>query len=401
MNILVLTSVYKDPTLGEADKSTDIMNSFVHSWIEQGNKVLVIHNVHRYPELVHRIPEKIRRKLAAKIGFQIPGIEAVNEKHYTDEDADVWKLPILKLIPHGEPSGIVVKKQIKKIRNILDTNGFMPDVIVGHWASPQMEIMYGLLEFISCRSAIVLHGTGYIDNSKFKAHRYLERIDKIGARSKSQAEQVKQILNLDELPFVCNSGIPDSYLNQYRLNINKFECRSKWIFSYVGRLVDYKNIDVVIKALATITEVEWEFNIVGEGAAETNLKTLVKELKIEENVIFWGRVSRDKVMEILAQTHCFVMVSTNEIFGLVYLEAMAASCITIASKNGGVDGIIINGVNGYLCKEGDIQELSATIREIVETSNSVLCQIVQAGYETAHEYSDSRVAKKYLELLTK
>lgn len=401
MNILVLTSVYKDPALGSADKSTDIVNSFVHSWSEQGHKVMVVHNVHRYPKIVHLIPECIRKKMAAKMGFQIAGIDAVREKTYNDIGTDVWKLPILKLIPHGGPAKREINVQVKKIQSILSESKFTPDVMAGHWASPQMEVMHGLLETVHCKSAIVLHGTGYIDNPKFDSQKYLERIDKIGARSKSQAAQVKKLLNLDEMPFVCNSGIPDNYLNQYKLNLAKFDNIAKWKFSYVGRLVEYKNIDVVIKALSSITDVDWEFNIVGEGASEKSLRELVEELNLGSKVKFWGRVPREQVMQILSDTHCFVMVSTNEIFGLVYLEAMAASCITIASKNGGVDGIIINGVNGYLCKEGAIQELSATIKEIVEISNSVLCQIVQAGYETAHEYSDSRVAKKYLELLTK
>ena len=41
------------------------------------------------------------------------------------------------------------------------------------------------------------------------------------------------------------------------------------------------------------------------------------------------------------------MISKNEAFGLVYLEAMLAGCI-VASRNG-IDGIIIDGYNGFLC----------------------------------------------------
>lgn len=40
------------------------------------------------------------------------------------------------------------------------------------------------------------------------------------------------------------------------------------------------------------------------------------------------------------------MISRNETFGVVYLEAMAAGCITIASRNVGYDGIIVDRVNG-------------------------------------------------------
>lgn len=47
---------------------------------------------------------------------------------------------------------------------------------------------------------------------------------------------------------------------------------------------------------------------------------------------------------------CFIMISKNEAFGLVYLEAMSAGCITIASRGEGFDGVIIHGVNGFYVK---------------------------------------------------
>lgn len=87
------------------------------------------------------------------------------------------------------------------------------------------------------------------------------------------------------------------------------------------------------------------------------------------------------------------MISTNEIFGLVYLEAMAASCLTIASKDGGVDGIILNNDNGFLCCEGNDKELKEIVETITKYDNNVLKQIIKRGYETVKEYSDYNVAK--------
>ena len=49
MRILMLTSVYKDESLGNKDTSTNIVNSFVKEWKKQGHEVLVIHNSHCYP----------------------------------------------------------------------------------------------------------------------------------------------------------------------------------------------------------------------------------------------------------------------------------------------------------------------------------------------------------------
>lgn len=397
MKILMITSVYKDKSLGNIDTSTNIVNSFVKEWIKQGYEVLVIHNSHCYPKIIHKIPRKIKKSLAGKMGFEIADYVGVQEKEYFDNGAKIFRLPIKKYIPHMQPRENTIKKQVNKIVSVLKKEKFVPDVITGHWASPQMEIISELKLIYHCRTAVVLHGTGYVESSKFNAKKYLENIDVLGARSLSQARQIKEILQLDKLPFVCNSGVPDEYLNNYRLNTEKYRNIETWKITYAGRLVAYKNIDATIKALSEIKNVNWEFNIVGEGASRAELEELAQQLNCTDKIHFWGRVSREKVMQILEDTHIFVMISTNEVFGLVYLEAMAASCLTIASKNGGVDGIISNGINGFLCKEGDSNELFDIIKTISESSSERLTTIAEQGYKTAHIYSDSKVAQRYLE----
>ena len=82
MRILMLTSVYKDESLGNKDTSTNIVNSFVKEWKKQGHEVLVIHNSHCYPRVIHEIPEKIKKSLAARMGFAISDFNAVKEKEY-------------------------------------------------------------------------------------------------------------------------------------------------------------------------------------------------------------------------------------------------------------------------------------------------------------------------------
>ena len=374
MNILVLTSVYKDLSMGARDTSTNIVNSFVSDWIKQGHNVVVIHNSHCYPRLVHSIPASLKKKIATRISFSIADYDAVKEKKYMDSGATIYRIPIRKWIPHKTPSNKAIRKQINKILNILQDNSFVPDVITGHWASPQMEIISELKKLYDCKTACVLHGTGYISDSSFDAKKYLQHIDHIGCRSISQARKVKEILSLNELPFV----------------------------SYVGRLVSYKNIDATIRALRSIQGLKWHFNIVGDGAEKKNLIELTKKLRCEENVKFWGKIPRDDVMNILKDTQVFIMISTNEIFGLVYLEAMAASCLTIASKDGGVDGIIVHGQNGFLCEEGNSVELEKIIKNhIMSEKISKLQEIAENGYDTAIRYSDAKVAARYLETILK
>ncbi len=396
MKILMLTSVYKDQSLGNKDTSTNIVNSFVKEWKKQGHEVIVVHNSHCYPRFIHEIPANLKKSFAVKMGFAISDYNAVMTKEYLDNGVKVFRLPIKKYIPHSQPTKGAITKQVFKIVTILRKENFNPDIITGHWASPQMEIISELKKVYNCKTAVVLHGTGYINSKNFNATKYLKNIDSLGARSLSQAKQIKDILQLKKLPFVCYSGVPDEYLKEYKLNLDKYKNIKTWKITYVGRLVSYKNIDATINALSKIKNVNWEFNIVGDGAFRTELEELVNKLNLSDKVHFLGRVSREQVMKILEDTHIFVMISTNEIFGLVYLEAMAASCLTIASKNGGVDGIIVNDDNGFLCHEADDKELKQILENIMKSDYKNITQIVNHGYKTVQNYSDYKVAEKYL-----
>ena len=113
-------------------------------------------------------------------------------------------------------------------------------------------------------------------------------------------------------------------------------------------------------------------------------------------VKFHGRLSRDQVQEKLREADCFAMISENEVFGLVYLEAMASGCLTIASRDGGVDGIIVDSVNGFLCEQGNAVELSEILNKVSTLEKSEAMRIRQEALKTVSDYSDNRVAQRYL-----
>ena len=90
------------------------------------------------------------------------------------------------------------------------------------------------------------------------------------------------------------------------------------------------------------------------------------------------------------------MVSAHEAFGLVYVEAMAKGCITIATKGQGIDGVIIDGVNGFLCESCNPEALAKVIDRIRSLSTEELNSISQKAIETASELTDRKVAETYL-----
>ena len=93
------------------------------------------------------------------------------------------------------------------------------------------------------------------------------------------------------------------------------------------------------------------------------------------------------------------MISKEETFGLVYLEAMSMGCITIASRNEGMEGIIEDGKNGFLCEAGNANELSHIIDMINSMTDEQLQAISHNAIRTALKLTDSNVAKAYVENL--
>lgn len=399
MNILVLTSVYRDPEFWETDSSTMVVNSFVSDWVKKGHHVAVIHNAHQYPRLIYMLPDKQREKLSSLLRFPLPKWDAIKEKVFTDNGAKIWRLPMLKLVPHKGQSDKKIEKQTKKIIDILQKEDFTPDVILGHWVSPQMEIIAKLKDLYKCRTAVVLHGgVRYLNERNFNVQEYMMKIDKLGARSRTQAEKIQKTLSLSESPFICYSGVPDEYLKNYTFDEHKFEKKPEtWKFIYAGRLVKYKAIDKTLEALSKLKNQNYTFDVIGDGGEKENLISQAKELGIADKVMFHGRIPREEVLKYMRDAHVFILISKGEIFGLVYLEAMAATCISVGSIGEGIDGVIEDGENGLLCEAQSSDALLNRLEWLMNQSADELSRLAKKGYETAQDFADSKVAERYLE----
>ena len=393
MNILMLTSVY--PLPNDHDKSaTKVVNYFVNEWVKQGHNVFVIHNVHRYFRFIHCLPQKVKSFISTRIGFNIPDLYDVAPRQINLNGAKVFRCPIKKNKPHSDPSQKALDKQAKLICKILANERFEPDLIMGHWASPQAGLIVRLKRVYNCKTSIVLHGQGYCDKPTIKE--YLSYIDKIGCRSVTESNTITSLLSLKVKPFVCYSGIPSTFIEQHSFNGDKFNSiKSNCRFVYAGRLVKYKSIDKVLIALSSLT-FNYSFDIIGEGPEKDALMSLAKKLGIENKVFFRGKLSREETIRIMNESHVFIMISKGEVFGLVYLESMSSSCLTIGSRGEGIDGVIVDSFNGFLSEAASSECLLEVLQKISEMSFDEIKKIAANGYDTAKKYSDYEVAKDYL-----
>jgi glycosyltransferase involved in cell wall biosynthesis len=144
---------------------------------------------------------------------------------------------------------------------------------------------------------------------------------------------------------------------------------------------------------------DFSLTYIGQGAEGKKINAYLPtlaELKPKSSVSLLGRIPREKIKQHLLSSDVFIMVSKNEVFGLVYLEAMATGCIPVAAKNEGFDGIIIDGVNGFLCEAGNVDELTQIINRIKKMPCEELKKISQQAIETANQMTDEKMAKNYL-----
>lgn len=276
--------------------------------------------------------------------------------------------------------------------------GFTPDVITGHWINPQIFLLKALGEKFNVPTTLVFHGD-YSEKrlKKLNAINEIRAISNIGCRSQTASGVIKERLKLKDYPFVCASGIPDSYISACDLHEDKeFADNSLQIIS-AGRLVKYKCFDAIIDAISTgFVNTTVSCDIYGKGDLEGELSDHIRSLGLEDRIILRGFVDRECLQEKMEEAHVFCLISKNETFGLVYLEAMIHGCIVIASRYGGVDGIIQNGENGFLCDEGNASELHDIFSKICNMSIEEKKNISRKAKETAIMYSDSIVADKYL-----
>lgn len=400
MNILILTSIYPQKDDEANIGVTPVVQYFAKEWVKLGHNVIVIHNSSRYIRLLYLLPSPLLKKINSKLGIVISNKEQGLDLYTKSEGVICYRIPMLKLIPRTKYSELQINKQFKKILSVLEKETFVPDLILGHWENPQIPLLSMLKSKFNVKTALTFHEIVYIKQNRYKewANRYTGGIDVIGARSKAISSKVKELLDLKREPFICYSGIPDKYFNEDKYKIIDFREKTKNSYLYVGRLIERKNVNISIRALGKVYgNDEFVFNIVGQGAEIDYLVSLVNDQELETRVNFIGYKNRDEVLDIMKDTEVFIMISNNETFGLVYIEAMSRGCLVIASKKGGMDGIIIDGYNGFLCEQGNELELISLCEKIREMPLEDKTKISQNAKKTAFEFKDSKISRKYLD----
>ncbi|HET7143739.1 MAG TPA: glycosyltransferase family 4 protein, partial [Anaerolineales bacterium] len=197
-----------------------------------------------------------------------------------------------------------------------------------------------------------------------------------------------------DIPIIPNGVDGAHYTNETR------EWSPARIFS-AGRTVYQKGLDLGLRALAQLQDLEWEWRIAGDGPQLDALKSLAQELGMSERVTFLGWQSREELTRWYHHSNLFLFPSRHEGMPNAVLEAMSSGLPVVATRIAGNEELVLDGVTGLLVNAEDVNFLRDGLRRLI-VEEKMRRQMGQASRRRVEmEYSWENVARQYSEVLEK
>ena len=193
-------------------------------------------------------------------------------------------------------------------------------------------------------------------------------------------------------------------LNEEEL-FNKKHTGKKASILWAGRLIRWKHPDASILIADKLKKQGYSFdlNIIGNGELESELKSLIEELNLNDCVHMLGSMKPEMVQMYMAESDIFLFTSDfNEGWGAVLNESMGNGCAVVASHAiGSVPFLVKNNDNGLVYHSENNGELFQCVKLLIDDPNYRL-SIAKNAYHTIHDlWSADIAAKRLLELYAK
>jgi glycosyltransferase involved in cell wall biosynthesis len=172
---------------------------------------------------------------------------------------------------------------------------------------------------------------------------------------------------------------------------------------WAGRMLDWKRVDVLIKACGLLFKKKLNFrlDLIGDGPERSSLKRLVDDLGMQGVVSFSPPVSPAEVRKAMKSAQIFVIPSTQEEgWGAVVGEAMGEGCAVVAASGAGAaHKLVQHGNTGYIIHEDDVNSLALHMEEFIQNPEKAH-QMGKEGWQYMNSiWNPGVVAQRLLELI--
>ena len=283
------------------------------------------------------------------------------------------------------------------------------DIIHAHWPFPHALIALGACKLFHIPLVLNFHGAELLLIRKKKWIRPIMKFisgqaQAIFANSHFTAQKISALRKREILwsPYgspLASGKVPPPHLRN-----------GKYHILFVGRHIERKGIEYLIRAAALLDLKKFEVRIVGKGDLTDSLKELAKKIA-PENVLFTGSISPEELNQEYLSANCFVLPAIvdskgdTEGLGVVLIEAMQSGLPVVASDVGGISDVVVNGETGILVPEKNPEALAEAFQKL-ESNPAYEAELLRGAEKRIAEYFEwKKIAenqiRKYEEIRNK
>jgi phosphatidylinositol alpha-1,6-mannosyltransferase len=303
----------------------------------------------------------------------------------------------------GGPKLIRKYRKAYLVNDFIKNNKNIKGIIADHWKSLE-RIKTNKKKICLIHSKEINHRKGSLLNKRVL--KVLNNIDHVVSNSKFTKNLAINSGVDGKKIIVINPGVePSKELSKEILfeAEDMLQHKSPRLIT-VSRLEKRKNHEKIIMSLRNLKQLYPNiiYTCIGYGEEEENIKKLVKELNLENQVLFLKNISQELKNALLAKSNLFVMPSviykkSVEGFGIAYIEAAQYGLPSIGGKDGGEADAIKNNETGIICDGNSLDEIYSSIDLILK--NNSYKNFINKTKEFAKKFEWDNIIKQYFKIL--
>ena len=321
----------------------------------------------------------------------------------SDKNKDIDKTVSFTIERIGGPKIIRKYRKAYLINDYLKNNKNINGIIADHWKSLEL-INTNKKKICLIHSKEINHKKGSLLNKRVL--KVLNNVDYVVSNSQFTKNLAINCGVDNEKIIVINPGVEplkEIDLKSLEEAENLFQNKSPRLIT-VSRFEKRKNHEKIIMSLRNLKQLYPNifYVCIGYGEEEENIKNLVKELNLENHVLFLKNITQELKNALLAKSNVFVMPSivykkSVEGFGIAYIEAAQHGLPSIGGKDGGEADAIKHNETGLICDGNNLEEIYSSIDLILK--NNSYKTFINKTKEFAKKFEWDNIIQNYLKIL--
>ena len=309
------------------------------------------------------IAKTLTEKKLAEVDLLVPKYKKI----VNIEGINIYRSPAVA----GPEGYMMCMPQVNNtVKNVIKNNGY--DIIHVHSPFPLGKYAITLAKRYNIPCLITIHTKYKSDFERVLKSKVLQKFmmnyimqpikkaDYVLSVSKGACETIREYGFKGKNIYIIRNGtdmLPSTRNKQMEEKIiEKHDLKGKVVFLFVGRIVENKNIQFSLEVLKKIKEENnfnnFKFLIVGSGNYKDELKKLVDEYNLSDNVIFVGKIiNRETLASYYQVADLFLFPSTFDTCGIVVIEAAANKLASVLIENSCASELVENEKNGLVYPE--------------------------------------------------